>query len=249
MQISIITVVLNGASTIESCLRSVIDQDYSDIEHIIIDGSSTDGTLDIVNKWSSRVSKIVSEPDKCLCDAMNKGIKLASGDIVGILNSDDFYVDNNIISNVASVFENPSVDSCYGDLLYVNRNDTDRVIRYWKSRPYHDKLFYWGWMPAHPTFFVRRKIYEEYGMLNLDLGTAADYELMLRLLLRHGISAEYIPKVLVKMRVGGKSNASNKDRFFANLNDRKAWKINNLKPKPWTLFLKPISKILQYITR
>lgn len=246
MKVSIITAVLNGAETIETSLKSIIEQDYQDIEHIIIDGGSTDKTLDIISRLSSRVSEVVSEPDKGLCDAMNKGIQLAKGDIIGILNADDFYADRNVISMVAKAFQEPAVDSCYGDLYYVDRTNTDHVIRHWKSCPYNDKLFYRGWMPAHPTFFVRKQVYENYGLYNLDLGTAGDYELMLRFLLKYNITSCYIPKVLVNMRMGGNSNNSLKNRIKANINDRKAWKINGLKPKPWTLFIKPLSKISQY---
>ena len=246
MKISVITAVFNGSKTIVPCIESVRKQTYKEIEHIIIDGGSTDGTLDIIEKYSSKVAKVISEPDKGIYDAMNKGISLASGDIIGILNSDDLYADIDVLSSVARVSSNPAVDSCYGDLVYVDPLDTDRIIRYWKSTPYNDRLFYKGWMPPHPTFFVKRAIYKKMGLYRLDLGSAADYELMLRLLLKTGITTRYIPSVLVKMRCGGKSNASLLNRMIANRYDRKAWKINGLKPRPWTLLMKPLSKINQY---
>ena len=249
IKISIITAVFNGAKTIKCCLDCVQSQNHRDIEHIIIDGGSTDGTLDIIEKYSSKVAKVISEPDKGIYDAMNKGISLASGDIIGILNSDDLYADNDVLSTVARSLSNPAVDSCYGDLIYVDPVDTERIIRYWKSSPYNDKLFQKGWMPPHPTFFVKRAIYDKMGLYRLDLGSAADYELMLRLLMKSGISTIYIPRVLVKMRCGGKSNASLLNRLSANRYDRKAWEVNGLRPKPWTLLMKPISKINQYFSK
>ena len=214
-KLSVVTVVYNGAGTIEQCIKSVHGQNYKNIEHIIVDGSSTDGTLEIIKKYNSILGAVVSESDNGIFDAMNKGIGLASGDIVGILNSDDFYADNQILSRVAGVFNNQDVDSCYGDLQYVDRANTDSIIRHWKSKSYSEKLFYRGWMPPHPTFFVRRGVYERYGVFNLNLGTAADYELMLRFLLKNGISTHYIPEVLVRMRTGGQSNVSILNRIKA----------------------------------
>lgn len=248
-KISIITAVRNSADTVESCIRSIREQSYKSIEHIVIDGASTDGSIEIIKKHSNSITRIVSEPDKGIYDAMNKGISLASGDIIGILNSDDLYADSEVLSSVGRVLSNTAVDSCYGDLVYVAPLDTERIIRYWKSSPYNDKLFYKGWMPPHPTFFVKRAIYEKVGLYRLDLGSAADYELMLRLLLKSGISTIYIPRVLVKMRCGGKSNASLLNRLNANRYDRKAWEVNGLRPKPWTLLMKPISKIKQYFSK
>lgn len=247
MKVSIITVVFNGAKTVEHCINSVISQSHKAIEHIIIDGGSTDGTLKITDKYSSNIAKVISEPDNGIYDAMNKGITLATGQIVGILNSDDFYVDENVLSRVAETFNNADIDSCYGDLVYVDPENTDKVLRYWKSSPYNEKLFHSGGMPPHPTFFVRRSIYEKYGSFNTDLSQAADYELMLRFMVRHGITTIYIPEVLVKMRTGGMSNVSVKNRLKANLQDRQAWKINGLKPMPWTLYMKPLSKVGQYL--
>ncbi|MDH3975279.1 MAG: glycosyltransferase [Deltaproteobacteria bacterium] len=246
MKISIVTPTLNASKTIKKCIKSINSQDYPHTEHVIIDGNSKDGTLEIINRYPSNNRIVLSESDHGIYDAMNRGILMASGEIIGILNADDFYPDNNIISRVVNAFEENETDSCYGDLIYVDPINTTQFIRYWKSSPYNDKLFYKGWMPPHPTFFVKKRAYENYGLYRLDLGTAADYELMLRFLLKFSISTHYIPHVLVKMRTGGKSNLSIKNRIMANINDRKAWKINGLKPKPWTLFLKPLSKMSQF---
>lgn len=198
----------------------------------------------------SPASRIISEKDNGLYDALNKGIRFASGDVVGMLHADDFYAGADVLEQVAEVFRNPEVYACYGDLLYVNRsNDQTRVVRYWRSGAFNHKRFYWGWMPPHPTFFVRKSVYEKYGLFNLNLGTAADYELMLRFLVRHRIITAYIPEVLVHMRTGGMSNASVNNRLKANRMDRKAWEINGLEPYTWTIFLKPIRKIPQWWIR
>jgi len=245
--ISIITITYNAENTIEDCIQSIDKQNYN-AEHIIVDGASTDGTLDLIKLYSDIISVTISEPDNGIYDAMNKGIKMSSGDIVGILNSDDFYSNNDVLSNVAKAFDDPNIDSCYGDLKYVDGNDVTKLVRYWKSGNYNSKKFYNGWMPPHPTFFVRRSVYEKYGLFNLDLGSAADYEIMLRFLLKHKVKAKYIPETLVHMRTGGVSNASIKNRLKANHMDRKAWKVNDLKPYPWTLAMKPLRKLGQWIT-
>lgn len=260
-KISIITVVRNGAATIHDCIESVKEQSYP-AEHIIIDGGSTDGTLDIVNNYVSSISKIISEPDNGIYDAMNKGITLANGDVIGILNSDDYYAHSDVLAKVALAFADKYADSCYGDLVYVSGNkgrgtrDEDnyysrslKIGRYWKSGEFHSNKFYWGWMPPHPTFFVRRCVYEKHGLYNLKLGSAADYELMLRFLVKHKITSTYIPEVMVKMRSGGVSNISLKNRLRGNYMDGLAWKVNELRPYPWTLLLKPVSKIPQYFKK
>jgi len=165
------------------------------------------------------------------------------------LHGDDFYAHDKVLGAVVDVFEKQNVDSCYGDLLYVDKNDKNKVIRYWKSSEYKPGKFKQGWMPPHPTFFVKREIYEKYGLFNLNLGSAADYELMLRFLLKFKVTTVYIPQVLIKMRTGGISNASLKNRIRANRMDRMAWEVNSLKPYPWTLWMKPLRKIGQYFLR
>lgn len=248
LKLSLITVVFNAVETIKDCLESVCCQNLP-VEHIIVDGGSTDGTLEIIGEYRSRLTKVVSEQDDGIYDGMNKGLRLATGDIIGLLNGDDVYAGPDILTKVANVFNEEHVDSCYGDLVYVHPHNTEKVIRYWRSGSYGVRQFYWGWMPPHPTFFVRRSVYEKYGFFDPDLGSAADYELMLRLLVKHKITATYIPEVMVKMRAGGMSNISLKNRLLANRNDRLAWKVNGLKPYPWTLFLKPLRKVNQYVCR
>lgn len=242
--ISILTATLNSATTLRDCLQSVGEQTVQ-CEHIVIDGGSSDDTVAIAESYSS-VTKIISEPDGGIYDAMNKGIAAASGDIIGILNSDDYFAHRDVLRRVYQVFVEKRVDSCYGDLVYVDAMDTNRVRRVWISGAFDYRRFYWGWMPPHPTFFVRRAIHDTYGMYDISLGTSADYEFMLRVLVKYRISSFYIPEVLVKMRMGGVSNKSLSHRLAANRMDRLAWKVNALKPLPWTLVIKPLSKIPQF---
>lgn len=210
MKISIITVCYNSATTIDSTLRSVTSQDYPDIEYIIVDGGSTDGTLDIIKRYQN-VSILVSEPDKGIYDAMNKGIRLATGDVIGTLNADDFYTDNTAVSDVAKTFEDNAVDACFADLVYVDQNNTDKIVRYWKSQQYQPGLFKKGWMPAHPTFFVRKAIYEKFGAFDLNFRIAADFELLFRLIEKNKIRTVYLPRVIIKMRLGGTTNKNLKN--------------------------------------
>ena len=245
MKISIITPTFNSAATLRDTLDSIGGQDYLHVEHLIVDGGSGDDTLAIAGHYP-RVSRIVSEPDEGLYDAMNKGIALATGDVIGILNSDDFYTHSKVLSRVAALFELTGADALYGDLEYVDAIDNQRIVRRWKSRPYQPGLFLRGWMPPHPTFFVRRRVYEQFGAFNTLLRFSADYELILRFLYRHRVSACYLPEVMVRMRTGGHSNASLGNRIRANREDRLAWRLNGLRPAFYTLCWKPFSKLGQY---
>jgi glycosyltransferase involved in cell wall biosynthesis len=246
MKISIITATLDSSATIESAILSVASQGYPDLEHIIVDGNSSDATLSIVFRHDGLIDKLISEPDHGIYDAMNKGIGLAGGDVIGILNSDDFYANPHVLEKVARVFEDARYETCYGDLIYVDPTNTKKIIRFWRAGAHDPRSFYRGWMPPHPTFFVRRSVYERYGRFNVALGTAADYELTLRLLLKHRVSTAYIPEVLVHMRSGGASNASLKSRMATIRMANLSWRVNDLKPLPWTMTFRLLSKIIQY---
>lgn len=246
IKVSVVTVTYNSAETIEDTINSVINQDYGNIEYIIIDGVSKDNTLQIVDKYKHKIAKVISEKDGGIYDAISKGINLATGEIVVALNSDDMYASTDVISKVVEVFKNTHAEAVYGDLNYVDRIDTSKVIRKWKAGNYKKGYFVKGWMPPHPTFFVKKHCYQKYGTFNLSLKSAADYELMLRFIHVHEIKVAYIPKLIVNMRAGGQSNVSFKNRFKANREDRKAWEINGLKPGMFTLIRKPLSKIKQY---
>ncbi|MDB5191410.1 MAG: glycosyltransferase [Segetibacter sp.] len=246
MRVSIITVCYNSEATIGRTMRSIQQQSYGNIEHIIVDGSSTDKTLSIIKELQHN-GPLKSEPDKGIYDAMNKGIAMATGDIIGILNSDDYYSDNNVIERIVNTFSASNCNAVYGDLLYVNSKNESEVLRKWVAGGYDARLFYRGWMPPHPTFFVKREMYEKLGCFNLKLKSSSDYELMLRFLFLHDIKAKYIPQVLVHMQDGGQSNKSLKNRFAAHKEDYMAWTANGLKPKWYTLILKPTRKIHQFV--
>lgn len=248
LKISIVTASFNAGETLADCIASVACQSVA-AEHLLIDGGSRDRTVQIAEAHSSNLAFMVSEQDQGVYDAMNKGIQRATGDVIGILNADDVYYSDQVLSKVMNEFVRSDIGACYGDLVYVERNDLTKVTRYWESGKYAPRKFYWGWMPPHPTFFVRREIYEKYGLFRLDLGSAADYELMLRFLLKQRVDVGYVADILVRMRAGGVSNNSIVNRFKANKMDRLAWVVNDMHPYPWTTFLKPARKLGQWFSR
>jgi glycosyltransferase involved in cell wall biosynthesis len=246
-KISIITVTYNSAQTLEQTILSVLSQDYPNLEYIIVDGKSTDTTFTIIEKYRNKITHFISEKDDGLYHAINKGINLATGDIIGILHADDFYTKNDVLTGIAETFKMNEADAVYANLHYVDKNNTDKIIRTWKSGSFSPNKFLWGWMPPHPTFFVKKNCYTKYGVFNTTLRSAADYEIMLRLLYKHKIKAAYLPEFIVKMRVGGQSNASIQNRVKANNEDRMAWKLNEVKPYFFTLIIKPLRKLTQFL--
>ena len=249
MKLSIITTVLNAENTIEDTILSVLGQTYTEIEYIVVDGKSIDGTTNIVNRHRHRISEFISEHDCGYAEAMNKGLRMATGDVVGFLHADDIYATDKVITQVAKVFEERDVDCLWGDLVYVSKKNPEKVVRYWRSCEYRNYLFKSGWMPPHPTFFAKKTVYERYGYFNTDLRISADYEMMLRLLHRHKISSYYLPEILVRMRLGGLSNRSLKNMFQKSTEDYRAWHINELKASVPTVVAKNISKIPQFFMR
>jgi glycosyltransferase involved in cell wall biosynthesis len=249
MKVSIITVVYNGSQTITDAIHSVLSQDYSDIEYIIIDGASTDGTVSLIESYQNRITKFISEPDRGIYDAMNKGIKLATGDIIGILNSDDFYASNTIISTVVQRFKQTKADSVFGDLVFVASDNLDKVVRYYSSAKFHPGQFAYGWMPAHPTFFVKRSAYERYGLFKTDYKIAADYELLTRFLAKHKLSYSYIPKVMVKMRTGGVSTTNLKSNWILNREIVRGCAENDIQTNMPKVLSKYFTKVFQLVYR
>lgn len=246
MKVSIITVTYNSAKYVDDCINSIIRQNYKNIEYIIVDGNSTDGTLDIIKKYSSNIYKWISEEDNGMYDALNKGMQLATGDVIGILNSDDVLASADIISEIVNCFQKNNVDSLYGDLVYVDPFDLQKVLRFWKGLPYDRRRFTYGWMPAHPTFYIRRELIEKFGGYESHYFTAADFEFMARYLYRFKISSYYLPKLIVKMRAGGASNESFTGRLKANRRDYLAMKKNKI-PFPLIVsILKPLIKMPQF---
>lgn len=247
MRISIITAVYNNEHTLSYAIDSVFCQKFVDIEYVVIDGGSSDKTVDIIRSYRNKISKFISEPDKGIYDAMNKGIELASGDIIGILNSDDMYANDTVLHDVVETFEQTGADVVYGDLVYVSKEDPDKVMRYWKSGPYKLGSFLKGWHPAHPAFFVRKEIYDKYGIFDLSFDISADFELMLRLFEKYKVKSTYLPKVLVKMRLGGESNRSLSNIVKGNLNILRAFRKNGIFVTPMYTIKRAITKMKQYL--
>ncbi|WP_316797831.1 glycosyltransferase family 2 protein [Pedobacter frigidisoli] len=245
MKISLITVVYNGEAYLEDCFQSVFAQTHPDVEYIVIDGGSTDGTLKIIDQHKNQISYFVSESDRGLYDAINKGIAKATGDIVGILNADDTLASPEILKAVAETFTSEDTDVLYGDLHYVHPS-SGKIIRKWKSKQATRNDMEKGWMPAHPTLYLKRTLFENHGNYALDLGTAADYELILRFLYKNNLKARYLPQLMVNMRTGGVSNGSIKSLFNALLDDYKAMKRNGIPNPVLALIMKKLSKLKQF---
>jgi glycosyltransferase involved in cell wall biosynthesis len=244
LKISLITVVYNAETTIRRCIESVISQNFKNIEYIIIDACSTDETKQIINQYSNCISIFRSEPDNGIYDAMNKGIKLAHGEVVGTLNADDFFADNGVLDAIANAFITQDSDIVYGDLDYVNTGG--EVIRKWRSDKYTHGMFNWGWMPPHPTFYCKASVFNKLGIYKAEYGTAADYELMLRFMHTHKVNSFHLNKVIVKMTIGGISNRSYRNRLKALFNDSKAMRNHNILFPLLTLICKPLRKLLQF---
>ncbi len=248
MKISIITVCYNSSSTISRTIESVLAQNNCQLEYLIIDGASHDNTVKIAESYRKSFDQkgfvyiVQSEPDKGIYDAMNKGIQLATGEVIGILNSDDYYASEDVLSSVISCFEKKNIDSVYGNLLYVKKN---KPYRYWKSGK--QLSFMSGWMPPHPAFFVKKSIYQKYGAFRLDCGINADYEIMLRFLEVHKITSTWLNKLCTYMEAGGTSNNGIQSRIAGMNNDRLAWEKNGIKPGRFTIILKKIRKLPQFV--
>jgi glycosyltransferase involved in cell wall biosynthesis len=245
MKVSIITVCFNSAETIEDTIKSVLTQDYSDVEYIIVDGGSKDSTLDIINNYLNDIYKVISEPDNGIYDAMNKGFRASNGNLIAALNSDDVYAEKSIVSRMVEFIESKDLDAAYGDLIYVDCLDTQHVKRFWQPGPYTNGAFRYGWVIPHPTFFCRKEIFEKHGYFNDKMQIAADFELMLRFIEKHQIKVGYLPKVIVKMRTGGKANVL-RGMIQGNKEIIKSFRLNDLRLSPWFFIRKPITKISQF---
>jgi glycosyltransferase involved in cell wall biosynthesis len=248
VKVSIITVVWNNKETIKDTIDSILSQTYKNIEYIIIDGSSTDGTIEVVQSYGDKITKFVSEKDKGLYDAMNKGITLASGDIVGMLNSDDFYIDEFVIERVVREFEEKQSDSIYADLVYVKPENLDKVVRYYDSSSCEPRNFKYALYPAHPTFFVKKWVYEKYGLFKTDYKIGADFDIMARFLYTHRISYSYIKEPLIKMRVGGVSTSFS-SIWINSLEQLRVCNENGIKTNIFKIFMKYPIKLIGILKR
>lgn len=247
MKISILTATYRCEDTIADCLRSVAAQTHPAVEHLVIDGASTDGTLAIIERHRDRVAQVISERDDGLYDALNKGLVLCSGDVVGFLHADDVYADGRVLERIAAAFDDPAVMACYGDLLYVRRQDTDSVVRYWRAGEFAPRKLRYGWMPPHPTFFARRSLYQRFGSFDTDFRIAADYESLLRMLTGLEGKVAYLPEVLVRMRLGGTSNRSLGQIIRKSKEDYRAIRRHR-QGGIGTLLCKNLSKLGQFVT-
>ena len=245
LRISVVTAVYNRADTLPDALCSVSAQDFNGWEHIIQDGGSTDGTQQIIERLDHPAVSVVSESDNGIYDAINRGIARATGDVIGLLHSDDFFTDNSVLSAVAEGFADPEVDGLFGDLDYVAAGDTSRIIRRWRSGAYDPANLRKGWMPPHPTLYLRREVFEKFGLYDTSYQIAADYDAMLRYLVKGRIRLAYIPKVMIKMRVGGESNRSLGRILRKSREDYRAIKSNGVGGLG-TLAMKNLSKVRQF---
>lgn len=249
MKISIITVCYNAEAHIDETLRSVVMQDHRDIEHIVVDGGSTDGTMAKVQRYREVLAQVVSDQDKGVYDAMNKGLRLATGEVVAFVNAGDMIARRDVLTAMAKEFALDNADVIYGDALMVDPEDITKVKRFWKGGDYDRENFRKGWMPPHLGTYIRRSAYQRLGLFREDLKVSADYELMFRFLYKHRLRARYVPRVLVRFRLGGVSNRSIAHVWRANLEVFKAWKLNGEQVSPLIVVRKPISKLWQYFKR
>jgi glycosyltransferase len=245
MKFSLVTVSFNSEATIRDTIESVLSQSHPDIEYIVVDGASRDSTPQIVAEYGTRIHRFVSERDRGIYDAMNKGVALATGDVVAFINSDDFYADRDAIAQVDAVFGSTDADCVFADLDYVHRDDSTRIVRKWRSRPFVAGMFRQGWHPAHPTFFAKKHLFDEHGGFDEQYRISADFELMLRFLEAKRVRSAYLPSVLVKMRDGGESNRSLANIARANVECYRSFKKNGLAVSPLVMIRKPFSKLAQ----
>ncbi len=249
MKISIITATYNSAATVRDTFDSVLRQGYKDYELVVVDGASKDSTLDIIREYEPRFEgrmKWKSEPDKGLYDAMNKGIARATGDVIGILNSDDFYTSDDVLETIARVLEQGSADAVYGDIHYVQDEDLTKCVRYYSSKGFSRERMMQGWMPAHPSFYCRREVYQQYGLFDTSFRVAADFEQLLRLIYIHGIKTQYVEKDFVTMRTGGASTAGLKARAQIMRDHLRAFQKNGIPNNVFRLASRYFEKLLEY---
>jgi glycosyltransferase len=245
MKVSVITICYNSEKSISDTIKSVLSQTHQDLEYIIVDGNSQDDTVNIIRSFASKIDKWISEPDHGLYDALNKGIGLATGDIIGFLHSDDIFANERVIEQISAVFDDGLLDSAYGDIQYIDQKEVSRPLTNRKAGSFHRWKFYFGWSPPHPAFYIKRELFKKYGLFDNSFELAADYDFLLRCLVKHKISSAYLPTVMVRMRVGGISNRTMKTISKKWREDYRAMRKNNF-GNPITLFLKSMRPIAHF---
>lgn len=247
-KISVITISYKSKATIRTTIESILSQDYYNYEYIIVNRESDDGTIDVIREYEDKIDTIIDEPDEGIYDALNKGIEMATGDVIGFLHSDDFYSGDNILSTIASAFKYNDVDAVYGDLIYVPQHNINKTVRYWKAGEYHRNKIRQGWMPPHPTMYIKKSVYNMCGKFAPGYDIAADYEFILRLIGKYNIVMKYIPKVLVKMRLGGASNKGFTNILKKMTEDYRAMRTHKTGDIS-TLVIKNLLKFSQFIQK
>jgi glycosyltransferase involved in cell wall biosynthesis len=246
VKVSIITICYNAVDHIDETLRSVVVQDHRELEHIVIDGGSTDGTQQRIERYRDVVAHYVTEKDKGVYDAMNKGLRAATGEVIAFVNAGDMIAHRSCVSEMVRAFAASNAEAIYGDAYMVDPNDIKRVVRFWKGGEYRREAFRTGWMPPHLGTYIRKSVYDRYGLFRDDLKVSADYELMFRFMYKHRIRVQYLPKVLVRFRLGGVSNRSLMHIWRANKEVYRAWKLNGESVSPFIVLMKPIRKLFQF---
>lgn len=249
MKVSIITVCFNAGKTVGDTLASVAAQKHPDIEHIVVDGASTDGTLDVIKRHGERVARLISEPDQGIYDAMNKGLRLATGEAIGFLNADDVYADTEVLTRVSAVLETEKLDALFGDAEFVSSARPDRPLRRYRSERFHPDRIAWGWMPAHPTLFLRRQAYERFGMFRTDYRIAGDFELVARMFHGGTLRYRYVPEILVRMRTGGVSTGGWRNTLLLNREVLRACRENGIPTSLPKILSKYPAKLLEFLHR
>jgi glycosyltransferase involved in cell wall biosynthesis len=248
VKVSIVTVAFNSAATLEDTMKSILAQTYADIEYIVVDGNSNDGTLDIIHRYELLFDgrmKWISENDRGIYDAMNKGIQMATGDVIGILNSDDYFTSNDVIKRMVDAFDEASLDAVYGDIHFIRDRQPDKCIRYYSSKTFHPFWLRFGFMPAHPSFYCRREVFEKAGLYKTDYKIGSDYEMMVRLFMVHKIRAKYLQLDFVTMRAGGASTRNVKSRLQLILDDVRGCRENGIYTNPLMISMKFLYKIFE----
>jgi glycosyltransferase involved in cell wall biosynthesis len=249
MRVSLITVAYNAERHLRHCIESVLAQDHPEIEYIIVDGASTDGTLSLIRSYGDAIAKVVSEPDQGIYDAMNKGIRLATGDLIGLINADDFYAHAQVISQVVAAFAEHKTDTIFGDLVFVEEGDLDKVVRYYPGKGFHHRKMRRGIMPPHPTFFARRGMYEQYGYFDEHYRICADFDLMLRWFYHHEVSYQHLPTIMVKMRTGGASTKGLHSTRLINREILHSLRKNGIPSNLPLIYSKYLTKIFQLVKK
>lgn len=249
MKITVITVCFNSAKTIEDTIRSVASQTHLDIEHIVVDGASTDGTLDVIERHRDTLAKVISEPDHGIYDAMNKGIALADGEVIGFLNADDIYADAGVLAKVANIMEREDLDALFGDAEFFRAEYPERAVRRYRSEHFRPDRIAWGWMPAHPTIFLRHRVFERFGSFHTDYRIAGDFEFVARIF--HGDTLKYrhLPEILVRMRTGGVSTGGWRNTLLLNREVLRACRENGISTNLLMILSKYPSKLLEFLRK